>query len=283
MPPTAVLQTAREYMYPLSDPEAVGDLNPDPLTHATILAEQRWPVWEHQVYTLIPATAGQNFGFNTDPGAGNTIGFSLDPNVAKADYLLSRFAIQPCDIKIEALMYAQNGSFFVIPGDWFNPDANDTVALGPNGRAAPRQRIDSRWPFNGQPVDVEVSIRGAISENVPAPVADQAAWMEKWGWIPPVYGSSLNSVVERETIVYRDPLDPNDAPGSVTSTAGPIRQRGLKIVYDTMLSYPKIPDPANLSDRTKDQPIRRDAFMRPLPIAPKLPVSGQMLFFGEPV
>lgn len=273
---TSALQTARKYIYPLSDPEAIQD--------AGILAEQRWPIWEHQVYTLIPLPSGADFGFNTDPGAANTIGFSLDPNMAKADYLLSRFAIQPCDIKIEALMYAQNGSFFVIPGDWFNPDANDhvpdPVAGAPNGRAA-RLRIEPRWPFNGQPVDVEVSIRGAISENVPAPVADQAAWMEKWGWIPPVHGSSVIAV--DQTIAYRDPLDPNDVPGLVTGAAGPIRQRGLKIVYDTMLSYPKIPDPAYPTDNTHDLPIRRDAFMRPLPITPKLPVSGQMLFFGEPV
>jgi hypothetical protein len=76
----------------------------------------------------------------------------------------------------------------------------------------------------------------------------------------------------------------------VTGAAGPIRQRGLKIVYDTMLSYPKIPKPPpnpdpEYSNESKydDVPIRHDAFMRPLPIAPKLPVSGQMLFFGEPV
>lgn len=283
IPPTAPQRTARKYIYPLSDPEAVGDLNPDPLTHATILAEQRWPIWEHQVYTLIPPPSGQNFGFNTDPGAANTIGFNLDPNMAKADYLFSRFAIQPCDIKIEALMYAQNGSFFVIPGDWFNPDANDTVndivSPTPNGRIA-RQRIDPRWPFHGQPVDVEVSIRGAISENVPAPVADQAAWMEKWGWIPPVHGNSTNSA--DETAVYRDPLDPNDSGSNVGSISAPIRQRGLKIVYDTQLSYPKVPDPAYPLDNTRDLPIRRDAFWRPLPITPKLPVSGQTLFFGEP-
>jgi len=279
--PTAALRTARQYIYPLSDPEAVTTLtnSSDPVVNTRMLAEQRWPIWEHQVYTLLPAGNGQDFGFNTDPGAANTIGFSLDPNMAKADYLLSRFAIQPSDIKIEALMYAQNGSFFVIPGDWFNPDANDTVAGGPNGRSA-RQCIDSRWPLHGQPVDVEVSIRGAISENVPAPLADQAEWMEKWGWIPPAHGSSTNAI--DQTVVYRDPLDPNDNGTSVGNLMAPIRQRGLRIMYDTQLSYPKVPDPAYPTDNTHDLPIRRDAFMRPLPIAPKLPVSGQTLFFGEP-
>src|SRR6185312_16446247 len=44
------------------------------------------------------------------------------------DYLLARTLIVPHDIKIEASLFAQNGSFFVIPGTWTNPDPNDTRA-----------------------------------------------------------------------------------------------------------------------------------------------------------
>ena len=43
----------------------------------------------------------------------------LDPTAAQ-DLNLRRVAILPMDVRIEAVLYAQTGSFFVIPGNWFN-------------------------------------------------------------------------------------------------------------------------------------------------------------------
>ena len=272
---TDPIPPAKQYIYPLADFSAVDPGLPADM-RAGITAEQKWPMWEHQVYTLV---TGAYYYFYHQPGVFNTIGFQLDQNMTKANYLLSRAAVQPCDIRIEALLYAQNGSFFIIPGEWLNPDPDDTKANFDNDNVAKgreiRQRIDPRWPFYGQPLDVQITVYGAVSENVPASIADATAWMEKWGWIPPRHGSEVGP--EDITIGYRSPLDPDDSESDVT-----VRQRGLTFVYDSHLSYPKVPDPSDPDDRAKDLPIRRDSYYRRLPIVPRLPVSPQTLYFGEP-
>jgi len=228
------------------------------------------PLWQHQVFGLWPNPSEDmgDYDFNPAPGVFNRIGFQFDealadPTITKVNYLLSRAAIQPCDITIEALMYAQNGSFFIIPGEWFNPDTNDTNAASRPDYIPPEAWA---WPLYGQPLDVQIVIRGAVSENLPASVADARAWMDKWGWIPPVHGSSILAV--DDTTLYRDPMDPSDPGG---------RQRGLTFVYDSRLSCPRV-DPTD----STSPPIRMDAYERLLPITPKLPVSPQMLYFGEP-
>ena len=291
-PSPPILAMNQDFIYPLADITAANALVPDPPGQpkwAQAIAEQKWPMWEHQTFTLFDADRPLNAGFTlyTDPGAYNSIGFHLDQNFTRGDYLLSRLAIQPCDIRIEALMYAQNGSFFIIPGEWFNPDTNDTELIDANGDGnvdndangngipdyrdmeMKRMRIDDRWPFYAQPLDCQVTIQGAISENVPASIAEVSAWMDKWGWIPPVHGCSTYAV--DRTTAYREPLNPNDAADT--------RRRGLTIVYDSELSYPRFEDP--------DSPgtyklVRTDDYSRPLPLLPKLPVSPDTLYFGRP-
>jgi hypothetical protein len=290
------LSPARSYIYPLADPEAVASFDPTGIgavLQSHVLAEQKYPMWEHQVFTLLPLqlqgkSFEQKYALNVFPGANNLITFGLDQNLAKSDYLLSRIAVQPSDIRIEALMYAQNGSFYVIPGEWFNPDSGDTrekVKASGSTReiATARCRVDIRSPYFGDPLDVLVTIYGAISENIPAPVADEAAWMDKWGWIPSMHGESRDA--QNITTSYRSPLDPRDDEHDIEQNGTDmIRQRGLSIIYDNQLSYPKVPnaDSAKAHDRTYDVPVRWDAYSRPLPITPKLPVSAQTLFFGTP-
>jgi hypothetical protein len=286
-----LLPPNKDFIYPLADITAAPALVPIPPGQpkwAQAIAEQKWPMWEHQTFTLLdtgnhsPANIG--YTFYTDPGAYNSIGFHLDQNFTRGDYLLSRLAVQPCDIRIEALMYAQNGSFFIIPGEWFNPDTNDTELIDAdgdgnfdndaNGNRIPdyrdmdmkRMRIDDRWPFYAQPLDCQVTIQGAISENVTASIAEVSAWMDKWGWIPLVHGCSTY-----QTAAYREPLNPNDPADT--------RRRGLTIVYDSELSYPRSEDPASPGTYKL---VRTDDYSRPLPLLPKLPVSPDTLYFGRP-
>lgn len=241
----------------------------DPGSYAYVVDQVKQPIWEHAVFDLRTSSGlFGNYDLREAPGVFNRIGFQFDEAVAdpvltKVNYLLSRVAVQPCDIQIEALMYAQNGSFFVLPGEWFNPDENDTEMNLAGFGARPPSVVDPRWPFHGQPLDVQIVVRGAISENLPAFVSDVRAWMDKWGWIPPEQGSSGNAVQ------WRDPLDPNNPSDT--------RQLGLKLVYDTSFAFPRLDplDPAST-------PIRADAFGRLLPITPKLPMSSQLLYFGEP-
>jgi hypothetical protein len=87
--------------------------------------------------------------------------------------------------------------------------------------------------------------------------------MEKWGWIPDKHGNSTDLTVE-----YRkeklDPTNPAD-----------LRRKGLTIIYDDRLSLP-------LDTLAPFRALRTDEYGRPLPIAPKLPVSPQILYMGKP-
>jgi hypothetical protein len=235
--------------------------NTSPYEYDCILRDaagnEKYPRWACSTYPLWPVdgTHGQ-YRLHTEPGVYNLLGFQLDQNIniseGLQDYYISRVAVQPCDIRIEALLYAQEDSFFIIPGEWFNPDPNDIEGTPdrPTGTSP-------EWPYYGQPLDVQVTVYGAICENEPAPIGGRSAWMEKWGWIPNNHGSS---VIKTEK--YRDPIGPDDT----------TRRRGFTIVYDSQLSHPKINGDA----------IRRDEYNRMLAIVPRLPVSPELLYFGYP-
>jgi len=125
--------------------------------------------------------------------------------------------VAPLDVRIEAAMYAQEKSFFVIPGYSINPDPNDTrvnfartgirpsYSIGSSGQvldSAADQAAKDVYPFYGEPTDVRITIFGAISENYTASMGDQAAWMAKWGYIPTKYGSSGTNIPDDHIAVH---------------------------------------------------------------------------------
>lgn len=193
------------------------------------------------VFDLDPT---HNANLFTAPGEPNLLQIGLDQTTyTRNNYLMGGLAIQPYDIRIEALLYAQEGSFFVIPGNWFNPDPADR----PGGPRKPG--TDPRFPYFGQPLDIRIIVDGTVSENIPAAVGDVEEWMAKWGRIPEKYGSS----------------DINTAhPGE-----------GITFLYDDHAAWPVL----DLTNPVK--PIRADKFGRPLPIAPRLPVSGSIIYSGD--
>ncbi|PNA05903.1 hypothetical protein C1X93_30675, partial [Pseudomonas sp. GW456-11-11-14-LB1] len=89
------------------------------------------------------------------------------------------------NIRIEASMFAEEGSFFVIPGAWANPNPNDrrdayqsAVASYVSGgmsaadakNAADRDRFQAFGSspdtvFYAEPLDVKIDIIGSVSEN----------------------------------------------------------------------------------------------------------------------
>ena len=251
--------TPQSYIYPLGD----------------AASNQKEPGWEYAVFPLVANGTTFNdsaYRFYNGPGEYNSIAFQLDQSVTQntgaLNYYISRAAAMPCEKKIEALMYAQNGSFYVISGEWFNPDPNDTRAAYDAMPAAQRSRpigVNDEWPFYGEPIDVRITVYGAVSENLPAPVGDTIDWMEKWGWIPEQHGVS-----GEDTKPYRHPIHP----GNVND---PVR-KGLTFIYDPMLSNPKLSPVIG-----QFQPIRKDEYNRPLPVTPKLPVSTSLLFYGQAV
>ena len=205
-----------------------------------------------------------------DPGSEGSL--AAVENVA-----LERVAVLPMDIRIEAILFAQTRSFFVIPGEWFNTNPDDTLDIFASGkivggvtiRAAGTRSdstassslpaVGSLFPFYGQPIDMKITIDGSVSEAQPADVSAQTAWMLKWGWIPQSHGSQF----------------PVESAGHVLPNKPAV---GLQIIYNPQAGYPYNPtgtatNPAHY--------LRSDMYGRPLPFTPKLPVSTALLYSGE--
>ncbi len=189
-------------------------------------------------------------------------------NVPPKNWLLARSAVAPHDIRIEAAMVAEEGSFFVIPGPWFNSNSEDTRAqwASDQGSVGTDQANLLRFqrygntpavPFYEEPLDVRVQIIGAVSENMPAPIAAQSQWMLKWGWIPRDLGSSGST------------LAASHAAGS-----NPASQffPNFTITYDPVLA-------TGTADGST--PMRVDANGWILPPMPRLPVSPTLAYFGD--
>lgn len=215
-----------------------------------------WGVGDPRFGNLLPPGAGVGSSFacnvfdlsvvgpnllDSAPGAPNILEIALDQGVyTRANYWMGGMAVLPMDVRIEAIIYAQEGSFFVIPGYWLNPDPSDT---DPSNRPP---GVDPRFPLYGEPADIRIVIDGAVSENLPASVSDVEKWMAKWGRIP-------------QTL-------PDGTP-----TAHP--GEGIAFLYDDHVGWPL--------DDVNHQPVRVDAYGRALPLAPKLPVSGSLVYFGD--
>ncbi len=205
----------------------------------------------------------------------------LNPPVRDAteNYYLSRIAVVPLDVRIEATMYAQEGSFFVIPGPSFNTNQEDTrvnfaTVAAADGLAKAQANRFARYgmppeaPFYGEPLDVKLTIVGAVSENMPPTIAQQAEWQRKWGWLPRYLGGSTNNDGSLRTIPKQHV--PN---GMNISNGGQPYVPNLSINYDPSLA---------LASADGSNPIRMTADgMWALPPLPRLPVSSTLVYFGE--
>jgi hypothetical protein len=197
----------------------------------------------------------------------NTVPIGGTVAVATQDYVQERSAILPMDIQIDAVMYAQDNSFFVIPGPWFNSDANDNLSsyatTGDRNNQSTAQIAPglARFPFYGQPVDLRITIDGSVSENLPPPISAQAEWMAKWGWIPQYHGGEAT---------YTGDTSPGFENSGHPSATAKQPSFGLNFVYDPMAGTPY-----------DNGYIRTDLYGRPLPFTPKLPVSTGLIYAGQ--
>lgn len=243
-------------------------------------------------YPATPPTIGTDniMALNVDSS------FSLPQTTS--DYLLTRVGVAPMDIRIEALIYAQEGSFFIIPGPWFNPNQNDTYEnflsadperggrrAGEDLTTAGRQRVNERYPFYKEPMDIRITFCGSINENLPAEIADQGAWMEKWGWVPRYYGATglpnaagypgmgdaIQTVHGPEgTLAKQD--------GTLPGNGG----NGIIFEYDQRALSPYAPQYSGAFNAI-GRPLRRNSYNpnEPLPFAPRLPVAPGLLYYGQ--
>ena len=113
--------------------------------------------------------ANHTMAITLNVGSWNTIRFET-PSTTVNNYWLYRAAIQPLDVEVDALIYAENGSWFVIPGSFFNPyPAGQVPEWYPAG-----------FPGPGEPLDVKITVKGAIAENRAASIGDVVRWTSRW-------------------------------------------------------------------------------------------------------
>jgi hypothetical protein len=138
---------------------------------------------------------GQEITFRLEVLPKDLVAPALDGN--DQPYWLSRLAItgdnRPLPIKIEAVMYAFTGSWFVIPPPYFNDDdPNDTRAnMNFNGvRASNTLPVNmsnnpdevsaaQQFPFYNEPLNIDIQVVGSITENMPAEPSEVAEWTRR--------------------------------------------------------------------------------------------------------
>lgn len=205
--PTYPLGIRQFAVYPPTNPPN-SVLGPD-LNSITPLFEQKaFPLGNTAANTFVKYYTGY-------PGYDNLFRFQIDQTSSASQnagisltslqsYLLSAVAVAPLDIRIEAGLYAQDKSFFIIPGYSFNPDQNDTrvhfntsgtrTSFNQNNGTPIVDDLDTtykhQFPYANEPLDIRITLCGAIAENYTASVGAQAAWLQKWGYVPATFGSS---------------------------------------------------------------------------------------------
>lgn len=265
--------------------------------------------------TLLRAPGFENIlRVQKDATVGTLLGQGTSP------YLFSGAHVAPMDIRIEAAMYAQEKSFFIIPGYSVNPDPNDTrvnfaqtglrpsYSVGSSGQlldTAAEKAAKDIYPFYNEPTDVRLTIFGAISENYTASMGDQAAWMAKWGYIPTTYGSSNVAVPDDHMAVHdaRTVLcNYNNGEDIATDFRTPLEKqeqitRGLRFLYDPALAMPyqhasDVSLTTGASSATRQGRALRSKYTSPslwwpngiyqiLPPTPRQPVCPGLLYFGD--
>jgi hypothetical protein len=139
------------------------------------------PLWETAGWDLTPY-------LDLAVGAPNALTlFHKDPQLAPGctDYWVKRWKLQEWQTiggarrpvatlhaRVNALIYAQDGCWFVIPGNYFDPEASARDADGDGVADAIEYR---RYNY-------EITIRGAITENYTAPAEAAREWMDKWAY-----------------------------------------------------------------------------------------------------
>ena len=221
-------------------------------------------------WNLTPA-ANPNLYVSTTPGVRNNLqmywanpGFSAgatNPWVRKWKVVESTSA-DPTDLsaivpavhpKVNATIYAENGCWFVIPGAWFETVEAIDRALGPaegdniNGLIDTPDEVARAKAYLRYNYDL--TVRGSITESFTAPVDAVYEWTDKWSCNTPLSDGSLRSL----TYIYD---------GSVREA----RDRGGQGATSGNLGAPL---------------LHRSTESANLPRVPLLPVSADLLYFGE--
>ena len=221
--------------------------------------------FDRKIFTLIGSGSSLSDTGNTirlyEDGRSNMVQFQLAPE-SSANYLISAgdethgpgLFLSQADLQVDALIYAQRGSWFVIPGRYYNDDAE--------AKDDPSQDADWPFPKYHEPLDVRIVVNGAIVENRPAPLDAQEEWIKHWR------GSNLSYATDASgTPALWDPQSSWDA----SAWRWTNRRMGIEYHYDASLARPVCYSVENYDGQ------RRYNY---LPRLPKLPVSPTVFHFG---
>jgi hypothetical protein len=110
---------------------------------------------------------------------------------ANNDVAIAGFQVLPKKINIDALIFAQEGSWFMLPGPWFNSDwaytgnqltdPVDEDAAGWTGLPSYRRALGSIPLVSGYDTNrPRINFSGAITESHTAALGDAHDWLSKW-------------------------------------------------------------------------------------------------------
>ncbi len=133
------------------------------------LATSPNPTLPWRLDDVVDSSGNQVFRrFGGAAGAAGAVNSVVLTNWGQSKYCVKRFKVEDSaygalHTTIQAAIYAQNGSFFIIPGTYF-----DKTTFG-----TPDEQRFGRYNY-------DIWILGAVSEEHPAPPADAYQWMDKW-------------------------------------------------------------------------------------------------------
>lgn len=150
--------------------------------------------------------------------------------------------------RINAVIYAQRGSWFVIPGAYFDQDAY-TLDFDTDGDI---DGVDSLWAARMRRYNYKITVRGCITEDHTAAVEDAQDWHDKWAF--PIYDTETE--LRWGTIEYEfdERLRVRRDQGRTTLDTGSDVRATTERLHTERTNLPKVP---------------------------LLPVSPTLLYYGE--
>jgi hypothetical protein len=212
----------------------------------------------------------------------------VTPTPGGQPYWLSRVTAVPfqqsLESRIEALIYAQNGSWFVIPGPWFNEDPRDARDLFAKGDAVSGRPAGQRgpntfpsnsedFPFYHEPPNIKILVRGSITENMPVAATERVQWVKKLFVDKVANNISTSWYQPGVTYEYDDDFRKW------------VRYRNV-VTGQEGIAYVAPDTPAGVTDANRLVTIRKAAVaagqnILTLPLFPRLPTGG-LIYHGTP-
>jgi len=232
---------------------------------------------------------------------------NLDTAANDKDYLFSKAAVLPesgpLPIRIEAVMYAFTGSWFVIPPPFFNDHLDATKQGDPYDTRAffaanSLVREDpatypintDHYPFYREPLNVDIQVVGAITENMPADPSERALWTSHLWLADPAYDPSVFPPPAAGTL---PPFRPNLRYRYDGDLRRMVRVRntrtGQEVVAWAAPGSTRVP-PGPVGGGTRMYTVGEavlavlgtDGYAVTLPLAPRLPASS-VFYEGNPL